>query len=326
MKIAIIGAGIAGITVARELTGAAEVTVFEKSRGVGGRMSTRREGDWQFDHGAQFFTARSPQFRQFINELRENEVIAEWIPKVVTLQAGKKPFKREWFEPHYVAKPAMNSLLKFMADDLNVRLQTAIVEISQQNGSWILADEGGAEFGDYDSVISALPAPQSLVLLAQHCKDSEELKKVRYSPCFALMLGCSNSSGLNFDVAVVRESPLAWVAVNASRPERSDNSGLIVHSANEWAEAAFDQATEWVNARLLRAIEDVLGLQAGQFEHIELQRWRYARVEDALARPYLMDKDKGLAACGDWCLGSRVEDAFLSGLALAEGIREEYKI
>ena len=89
MKIAVIGAGIAGITFARQLAENANVTVFEKSRGYGGRMSVRRSGHWQFDHGAQFFTARSQQFRQLIEELARQDIVAQWHPKITTIQLAR---------------------------------------------------------------------------------------------------------------------------------------------------------------------------------------------------------------------------------------------
>ena len=61
--IAVVGAGIAGLSCATELQQAgATVRIFEKSGGAAGRMSTRRGEDWQCDHGAQYFTARDPGF------------------------------------------------------------------------------------------------------------------------------------------------------------------------------------------------------------------------------------------------------------------------
>jgi len=93
-SLAIIGAGIAGITLARQLQDSAEVSVFEKSRGFGGRMATRRAGSYQFDHGAQFFTARSQQFQNLINDRVTDNQIQAWLPRILTLDPEKKPFKR----------------------------------------------------------------------------------------------------------------------------------------------------------------------------------------------------------------------------------------
>ena len=80
-RIAIIGAGLSGLVLARRLDEVAEVTIFEKSRGVGGRMATRYADDYEFDHGAQFFTARTPAFREFLQPLIRDQVVANWAPK-----------------------------------------------------------------------------------------------------------------------------------------------------------------------------------------------------------------------------------------------------
>jgi renalase len=112
MKIAIIGAGIAGLTLARHLNPKYEITIFEKSKGLGGRMATRYDDEYEFDHGAQYFTARSQEFKDFLKPYIEKNIVTAWHPKVTTLEQGKKPYKRDWFEPHYVATPRMTSLCK----------------------------------------------------------------------------------------------------------------------------------------------------------------------------------------------------------------------
>lgn len=120
MKIAIIGAGIGGLTLARELAKKANVTLFEKARGVGGRMSTRYADPFYFDHGAQCFTARSKEFQAFLKPYMDAGIVAEWKGKVINLELGKKETKRMWFEPHLVASPNMNSLCKKLAEGINI--------------------------------------------------------------------------------------------------------------------------------------------------------------------------------------------------------------
>ena len=109
-RIAIVGAGIAGLTLARELGNSADITLFEKYHPAGGRMSHCTLGDFIFDHGAQYFTARSKPFQDFLDPFIRSGLVAEWQPRVFTLAPGEKPYKRDWFEPHYVAVPHMHSL------------------------------------------------------------------------------------------------------------------------------------------------------------------------------------------------------------------------
>ena len=315
-SIAIIGAGLAGITLARELRGVAEVTVFEKSRGYGGRMATRHAEPYQFDHGAQFFTARSAEFKQVLQEVQVQSAMVLWEPKIITLQAGQKPFKRDWFEPHYVGVPGMNALCKALAGDCNVQLRSEVSRIMREGAGWRLTGADEFSYGVFDWVISAVPSPQALTLMPADFAFREAMDAVNFSPCFALMLGLSTQPPLNFDAAVVRDSPIGWIAVESSKSGRADAFSLLIHSDNDWAQSHIDSNPEEVTELLISALHEVTGISSKQIEHKVLHRWRYARAESFAGEDYLLDGSNHLAACGDWCQGGRVEDAFLSGARL----------
>jgi len=320
-SLAIIGAGIAGITLARQLQGSAEVSVFEKSRGFGGRMSTRRTGSYQFDHGAQFFTARSEQFQSLINDCMAENQIQAWLPQILTLDTQKKPFKREWSEPHYVATPSMNSLCKTLALGLNVTLDTQVAGIDALAQGWLLKDPAGERLGHFDWVISTSPAPQADKLLPDCFAYKSELSSVDFSPCFSLMLGFESTHELSFDAAVVRNSPLSWIASNSSKPGRPASFSLMVHSDNAWARTQLESHIDDVRHRMLEALDKLMGDSLPPPNQLAIHRWEYANAETSCEESFLLDESNSLAACGDWCGGNRVEDAFLSGLKLGEQLR-----
>jgi hypothetical protein len=320
-SLAIIGAGIAGITLARQLQGSAEVSVFEKSRGFGGRMSTRRTGSYQFDHGAQFFTARSKQFQSLIDDCMAENQIQAWLPQILTLDTQKKPFKREWSEPHYVATPSMNSLCETLALGLNVTLDTQVASIDALAQGWLLKDPAGERLGHFDWVISTLPAPQAKELLPDCFAYKSELSTTDFSPCFSLMLGFESTHELNFDAAVVRNSPLSWIASNSSKPGRPASFSLMVHSDNAWARTQLESNIDDVRHRMLEALDKLMGDSLPLPNHIAIHHWEYANAETSCEESFLLDESNRLAACGDWCGGNRVEDAFLSGLKLGEQLR-----
>lgn len=311
---------MAGISLAKQLRDTARVTVFEKSRGYGGRLSVRRHADWQFDHGAQFFTARSAAFQQQVSALLTSGVIAPWEPRVLTVQAGQKPYKRPWYEAHYVAVPGMSEVVKHLAADIDVHLQTRVSAIHRFRQGWLLQDEEGQELGQFDLVVTALPAPQCHTLMPEQFSGQAALAAVSYSPCFALMLGFGQKLALNFGAAVVRESPLAWIAVQDSKPGRDDAACLLLHSDNQWAAINLELDGGHVQACLLDALREVTDLDLPEPEHSDLHRWRYARVEGEHFPGVLLDRKQGLAACGDWSHGNRVEDAFLSGNSLGQAL------
>lgn len=294
--------------------------MFEKSRGYGGRMAVRRQDDWQFDHGAQFFTARSSEFQLLTASLVESGIIAPWEPKVVSLQPGEKPYKRLWYEPHYVALPGMNSMVRHLATGLDVRLQSRVAAIHRFRQGWLLQDEEGQELGQYDLVIAALPAPQCIELMPKEFSGQPQLAAVEYSPCFALMLGFSQNLNPSFGAATVKDSPIAWIAVDNAKPGRSGTSSLLLHSDNHWAANKLDLPIPEVRQSLLNALAELGGIDLPAPDHVDLHRWRYARVEGESVPGVLLDEKQGLAACGDWSHGKRVEDAFLSGLSLGQKI------
>jgi len=317
MRIAVVGAGLAGLSFAHFLHHKADLTLFEKSRGVGGRLATRRTGDYQFDHGAQFFTCRSDILQALIDDEDFSGDVSIWTPKVITLCRGEKPFKRDWFEPHYVGCPSMTSLPKRMAQGIDVRLETRVEEISRLGNGWQLSTETGATLGNFDWVVAAMPAPQVNTLFKSQFAHQAQIESAIMSPCFSLMLKLKAPPEFNFDAAVVRESPVAWIANNCSKPGRNAAPALLIHSSNDWAKEHLEDSQEDIKAMLLTALMELVPLQTSDIEDTGLHRWRYAKVETEVGEDFLIDESAQLAAIGDWCAGNRAEDAFLSGAALA---------
>lgn len=308
LKFGIIGAGIAGAWLANRLSRAGhEVLVFEKSRGLGGRMATRRRDELAFDHGAQFFTARTAAFRSMLDE--HPRQIAEWQPKVVTLGDVTKPYKRDWFEPHYVGMPGMGGICRALLDDTTVELETEVSHLAPVDDGWLLSDQTGKETR-LDWVISTAPAEQTVKIM-----PGAALDRVVYSPCFALMVPLESRPA--FDAAVVRGSALEWLAVTSSRPGRSDTPGMVAHASPQWSQAHYDDDREPLIDSLLLVLRN-LGISVGS--EAALHRWRYARVVTTHDEPYWLDYDNKLAACGDWGVGPRVEDAFTSADRLSTAL------
>ena len=131
--VAVIGAGLSGLVVAQSLHALADVTLFEKSRGPGGRLATRYAGDFEFDHGAQYFTARTDAFRTFLQPLIERGVVADWQGSFAELNRNGVTGLRTWGDdyPHYVGTPRMNNIGKFLSQGLNIDFETEITTIAR---------------------------------------------------------------------------------------------------------------------------------------------------------------------------------------------------
>ena len=319
-RIAIIGAGISGLTLAAELTPHADVRIFEKARGVGGRMSTRYAEPFYFDHGAQFFTARSKTFQRFIAPLMTDGLIMPWEGKVITLQQGTKTNDRLWFEPHYVAVPHMNSLCKHMAADLSITLGTEVAPLSvKAEDGWHLIDKEGKFLGIFDWVISTAPPAQTQSLFAEPWQGKTPTSETSLLGCYTLMIGFNKPWDKSWMAAKVHASPIEWIAVNSTKPGRNSTvTSIVVHTSNAWAENHINDAMDKTEIFLREAFESVTGLDTSEAEYFSCHRWRYAITRESRTLEPYIDNGLGIASAGDWCTASRIEDAWLNAMKLSD--------
>ena len=324
-KIAVIGAGLSGLVVARRLQPLADVTVFEKSRGAGGRMATRYAGDFEFDHGAQFFTARTEGFRTFLQPLIDEGVVADWQAEFAEFDRSNMTTVRTWGDdyPHYAGTPRMNSIGKTLSADLNIAFETAITAIARNSKGWTLSDGSGTESGPFDWLVLTSPAAQTAALaeafpdLVAYCAERNMLG------CFALMLGFAAPVDLDWQAALIRNADISWISVNSSKPDRKPPFTLVVHSTNSWADAHIDAGSDFVLRHMLDEASLVTGKDLRSAEHRQVHRWRFANIARQTGPTYFMDEQVRVAACGDWCVCGRIEAAFMSASDLAESLVEK---
>jgi len=316
-KIAIIGAGLAGVSLARAVAGRADVTLLEKSRGVGGRMATRYAGPFEFDHGAQYFTVRSERFRRELEPFLASGLVQPWPGRMVRLRPGNEPEGAPADATRFVASPRMNALVKELASDLDVRLPVQVTGLEQRAGSWYLRDAEGGTHGPFDWVVCSAPAAQTAALAPTGFAHAPALAAVRMRANFTLMLGFESPVEPGWSGAFVEDSLLGWISVNASKPSRPPGVSLVVQSTNAWAETHLEDDRDTLQTAMVEALKDLTGIDGGGAAHIALHRWRYADTPVPAGEPFLMDAALRFAACGDWCLNGRVESAFTSGTALA---------
>jgi len=181
-----------------------------------------------------------------------------------------------------------------------------------------LIDAAGDTHGTLDGVISTAPAPQTTAPVPGRFSEQARLDGVKMSGCFAMMLGFTEPLNLPWQALKSGLDPVGWIAVNSGKPGRDAATSLLVQSNNDWAEAHLEDDLDQVQAVLLSAASELAGQDLSGAAHIGLHRWRYAATPEPAGVPFLCDDDLNLAACGDWCLGSKVEAAFLSADALSK--------
>lgn len=323
-KIAIIGAGLSGLSAAHLLKDYADVTLFEKARGVSGRMSTRRAEPYFFDHGAQYFTARTKPFQDFIQPLLDDEIIERWDARYVKFKGNQIIERINWRdeEPRYVGIPGMNNVAKFLAKGLNIHINTRIASLNHQ-GTWQLTDEKGQQYPGFEWVICTAPSPQAVNLLPDSFKYHADIQAIKMRACFSLMLGFEKNITLDFEAAHISASDLSWIAVNSHKPQRLDFFTLMVHSSGDYAEAHIDDERDQVMQHLINETSHIIGQDVSQANYKTIHSWRSANNADKKQKgPIFIDQRFKLAACGDWCLGGRVEGAFMSAYDLTKHMKE----
>ncbi len=312
MNVAIIGAGLAGATLAQRLHCAGhDVTIFEKSRGAGGRMATRRANGFAFDHGAPWFEVQDPAFRDFLAPHVSAGVISEWPGRFVYLADGVASPAAS--ATRYVAVPAMNALAKALVSGVDLRTG---VHVAPLRAPHLLHDSEGNTLGRFDWVISTAPGPQTAALFADIAPLT--LAPDHMSGGFTAMFGFAEAHEIGFDAARTDDSVIASILVNSAKPGRkSEGAAFVVHAQTDWAEARINEEPTAIRPLLAAAFAHLSGIDAGLAAYSTAHRWRYAHANEGFADGFAICPDAGLAACGDWCWGGGVEAAFTSASTLA---------
>ncbi len=342
--VAVVGAGMAGLFAARTLADhGLRVTVFEKSRGVSGRMSTCRTDDGiQFDHGAQYFTARDPRFLRYLEAWTQQGIAAKWVQgtpnaqrpvKLVVLKDGRVESESRPID-RFVGVPGMNAIGKHLATDLDVHWQVQVTSVTQgpQGLNLVYQTDTLTDsltdsltdtltdtlHGPFDKVIVSAPAEQTAVILRNFPGLTHHFASLKMQPCWAAMIALEQPLPVDWGGAFVHDSVLSWAARNSTKPGRNDSlETLVLHAQPSWTQENWDQPAAEVAKQLLNrfwlatALKPITpGLQMAH-------RWKYSIAETASDEGCFFDDQMNVFACGDWAKGSRVEGAFLSGMAAA---------
>ena len=314
-RIAMIGAGISGMTCASRLQAAGvDVVVFDKSRGPGGRITTRRRESGRFDHGAQYFTVETADFQRIVDAWSTAGVVEEWCGRFAKWKddafVAMEPVGKRW-----VAQPRMSALSRHLSEGLTLHLQTRIERLVQQAESWCLVSETGQEFSGFDAVLLCCPGPQSHALLPTTHHFGPVAQSLSYSACWVAMISYSERIPIPFDGIRMDHPVFAWAARDSSKPGRDAGERWVLHASPDWSASNVELSSEDASAQLMAAWSE---FAVGTPTDVSVHRWRYALAEKPDGALAHYDPDSGVGLCGDGFAGPRIEDAWRSGLSLAE--------
>lgn len=320
-RVIVVGAGMAGLSAARTLSDQGhQVVVVEKARGPGGRMSTRRQDDLQFDHGAQYFTARDPRFLRHVIAWQERGLVEEWKAAIGVvdgngIQAANPSTTR------YVPVPSMNAICREMSEGLeDCRFGWRVASVARDDDRWRVESEHGEQL-EADFLVMTTP-PEQVVELIQYEAVHAELRSSGMRPCWALMVQLDRPLLADYDAAFVNHGPLSWLSGQDCRPGRPSARAWVLHATPDWSQAHLEYSQEQITSLLLDAARKLPGAQSFEVLEATAHRWRYALASAPLDTGALWFEPEGLAVTGDWCHGSKVQGAFLAGISAAGRIME----
>lgn len=321
-SVAVVGAGISGLFAARTLADhGMKVTIFDKSRGVGGRMASRRvDGQSRFDHGAQYFTARDVRFQRYVDSWLKQGIVAPWPDskqRIVVLKDGSIQSESK-SQDRFVAVPAMNSICKHLSAGLSIQKQTRVANVQKSGDRIDLFAEDDSRLGTFDRLVVSAPAGQTAELLSNFPSLAEPISQIEMAECFAAMISFAHPLTEDWVGAFLHDSFLTWAARNSTKPSRNHQlENLVLHADAQWTMKHWEEDPEKVALLMLNEFWRVSGIESQPTLHLNGHRWKFAIANAEDTQGCYFDNDTGIVACGDWAHGSRVEGAFLSGMSAA---------
>lgn len=324
--VAIIGAGLSGLAVACRLRDAGVNCVnFDKSRGVSGRMATRR-ADHQgttlrFDHGTGYLTpAQADRIAAlFTTTSRSNrEQPLQRLCNTANLRPWSHGSNLE--ATRLVSPYGINTVGKALATDLDIKLSTAITQADWDPAryKWRLSSENPHLHAHYDLLITTTPPAQAANILAAYQGPVMPLLRgMQPLACWTLMLGAQsplNESALNHRGAIIDRVVSEH---SKDRPHPNGLSTYTIQAAREWSQEHVETPAKDVAHEILHELK-TLGWDGSGIEHQQVHRWRYAGVANPGSEPCLVDPEHRLICAGDWCVGNDLDSALTSAGAAAD--------
>jgi predicted NAD/FAD-dependent oxidoreductase len=280
------------------------VVVFDKGRGLGGRMASRRKDGWRFDHGAVALRPTDDAFATFLATAHDMGHAEAW------------DAANGW-----TGVPGMSTVVKSLAHGVEIVSSQRVTGLIKTDRGWIINGPQHAENLIFDRVILAIPHPQAQEILAPWPALSAQIEKAQMQPCWTLMVGFDASLATNITYSDNCADPISVIARETAKPDRDlAGDGWVIQANAEWSRSHLELDQCQIESLLLAAFFKQIACDPVAPAISMAHRWRYALTTTPLGRAYVMDASLGLAVCGDWCLGNTAQAAHDSGRSLAAAI------
>lgn len=314
MTVAIVGAGVAGLAAARDLVVAgAGVTVFEKSRGFGGRCATRRRDGFIWDTGATSIAPRRTSLGPLVEGTMPQDGLVEielpvYVHRNLRIEAGDAGRQTRRF----TYQTGISDLAKRMAEGIDVRLQCPVAELRR------IGDRFEVEGEVFDALILTPPIPQTAMLL-HGLRESRAIANIFYRPVISILLGIDAPTPETPYHALIdgeQRHPMTWLSLESRKsPGRAPegHSTFVMQMSREYSRQLWSRPDEELVADAGGYLARLYGERYRVPVVSDVMRWKFAQPESPGQFSEANPLGDRLILAGDGLRGGRIEEAYESG-------------
>ena len=316
----VIGSGISGATIANLLNKKNSVILFDKARGPGGRASFKRmKGNIGFDHGTQYFSPKTPEFKKFTKHLIKKKILKVWGGKHIFLNSKKKEDKKHL---KIIGKNGNNDISKYLLKKINCNYQSELKEIDYKNKFWRLSFADG-KVRSFKSIILTCPFPQLKKLSKKFIKKSFINRSLKMDANITTMIAIKKNKRSNSSY-FFNDEILGWAAYENSKKRFNYKYDLWTLQStykygNKFTKDYRNKRKYYTN-QMVKKFEKLTNLKIKKIYHSRIHGWMYSSNSKPLKQLSLWNKSLKLGLCGDYFGGPRLENGWLSAQDLFKKI------
>ena len=308
----IIGSGISGATIANLLNKKHSVILFDKARGPGGRASFKRiRGKTGFDHGSQYFSPKTKEFKKFIRVLIKKKILKVWGGKHIFLNSKKKENKKHL---KIIGKNGNNDISKYLLKKINCNYLSELKKIYYKNKKWYLYFDDG-KIRSFKNLILTCPFPQSKKLSRKFIKNSFFDKSIKMDANITTMIAIKKNKKPNSSYFF--EDPiLGWAGnENSKKRFKSKYDLWTLQSTFNWANKKINQNknNKKENSKIMiDKFFKLSNIKKTKIYYSFNHGWKYSSNSKPFRIKSYWDPKKKLGVCADWLVGPRLESGWIS--------------
>ena len=308
----IIGAGISGATIANLLSRKHAVDLYDKARGPGGRSSFKRLDKLRgFDHGTQYFSPKTPEFKRFTKNLIEKKILKIWSGNHKFLSQKKKENKKHL---KIIGSKGNNDISKYLLKDIKCFFQSELIKIKFQNKKWYLTFNDG-KIRTYQNLILTCPFPQLKKLSKKYIKNSFINEKVNMDANITILIEIKKTN-LNLSSFLFNDKILGWAGFENSKKRFKSKTDLwTLQSTFNWANKKINRnkVLKKTNAKILiNKFFQLSGIRRTKILFSLNHGWKYSSNSKPLKLKSYWNSRLNLGVCADWFNGPRLESGWIS--------------